>query len=84
VSAASFGKRQREKERRERAQAKAERRAERRASAGDEVPEPHEPADEAVVLVELEALHARFDAGDIDFDDFTEAKQQLTERLRIT
>jgi hypothetical protein len=86
MSQASFAKRQREKERRERAAAKAERRADRQAAAGQADPDeaaPLSPAAEASLLASLADLHARFEAGEIEFDDFVEAKEQITERLSV-
>ena len=84
MSQASFAKRQREKERREKAEAKAVRRAERAAtSSTEERPPPLPAADEDALLTQLAALHARFDEGDMDFEDFAAAKQQITERLQV-
>lgn len=82
MSQASFAKRQREKERRERAAAKAERRAERAAAAAER-PEAETlpPATEEALLAALADLHARFEAGDIEFEEFAEAKEQITEKL---
>ena len=82
MSQARFQKQQREKAQREKAAAKLERRAARRA-AGDDADAPVAAEDESAVLAELGALHARFDAGEIEFDEFAEAKEQLLERLRI-
>ena len=83
MSQASFAKRQREKERREKAEAKAVRRAERQATPAEERPPPLPAADEDALLTQLAALHARFDEGDMDFEDFAAAKQQITERLQV-
>ena len=82
MSQARFQKQQREKARREKAAAKWARRQERRSDR-DDAP-PSTPAyDEADVLTELAALHARFDAGEIQFDDFVTAKEELTQRLDV-
>jgi hypothetical protein len=80
VSQARFQKQQREKARREKAAAKWERRQARSSQRDDAAPAA--PAfDEAEVLTELAALHARFDAGEIPFEDFLTAKEELTQRL---
>lgn len=84
MSQASFAKRQREKARREKAAMKAERRQERAAaSTPDEDAPPRPPVDEDALLAELAALHARFDDGDIEFEDFAAAKQDITEKLQV-
>jgi hypothetical protein len=82
VSQARFQKQQREKARREKAAAKWARR-QARADEREQVP-PSPPAfDESEVLSELAALHARFEAGEIPFEDFVTAKEELTQRLSI-
>jgi hypothetical protein len=80
MSQASFAKREREKARQEKNAAKAARRAERQAAA-EEAPVPTPPVDEGALLAELASLHARFDDGDIEFDDFVEQKEAITRRL---
>jgi hypothetical protein len=81
VSQARFQKQQREKARRERAAAKWAKRIER---SNAETPEPSEPPrDQAVVLSELAELHARFEAGQVSFEDFEVTKQTLTEQLDV-
>jgi hypothetical protein len=81
VSQARFQKQQREKTQRERAAAKWAKRMDRTNTP------PAEPAgpvrDQADVLADLAALHARFDAGDLSFDDFEAGKQQLIEQLDV-
>jgi hypothetical protein len=82
MNQARFQKQQREKARREKAAAKWERRRERReATTSDEA--PVEAIDEAAVLAELAALHERFDAGTISFDDFCNDKDLLISRLEV-
>jgi hypothetical protein len=81
MSQASFAKRQREKARQEKAAAKAERRAERQASAESADTPTQPPVEESALLEELAALHARYDNGDIDLEDFLAAKDDLTQRL---
>ena len=83
MSQASFAKRQREKERKEKAAAKAARRAERQASTDDEAAAPSPPVDEGALIAQLAALHAKFEDGDIDFEDFTAAKDEITQRLQV-
>ena len=81
MSQARFQKQQREKARAERAAAKWAKRAER---GNAEATEPCGPArDQADVLADLAALHARFDAGELEFEDFELSKQQLTEQLDV-
>ena len=82
MSQARFQKQQREKARREKAAAKFAKKAERREEESPPTPSLSD-ADQAAVLAELAALHARFDAGEIEFDDFTEAKDDLTRRLDV-
>jgi hypothetical protein len=82
VSQARFQKQQREKARREKAAAKFARREERR-NGREEAPSSTPPSEEAAVLTELAALHARFDAGEIPFEEFVAAKEALTQRLEI-
>jgi hypothetical protein len=83
VSPASAGKRQREKARKDRAQAKASRRLERRAATPDPVADPLPPVDEEALLAELAELHTRFEDGQLDYDDFAAAKDDVTRRLRV-
>jgi hypothetical protein len=81
VSQARFQKQQREKARRERAAAKWAKRAER---ANAETPEPVEPVrEQADVLAELATLHARFNAGEMTFEEFEVTKQQVTDQLDV-
>ena len=81
MSQARFQKQQREKARRERAAAKWAKRAER---AKADAPEPAEPVrEQADVLADLATLHARFDAGEMTFEDFEVTKQQMTDQLDI-
>jgi hypothetical protein len=81
VSQASFQKQQREKARRERAAAKFAKRVERNNKSE---PVPAAPSrDPAIVLEELAELHARFEAGDIVFEDFEVAKGVLTDELDV-
>ena len=81
MSQARFQKQQREKARRERAAAKWAKRVER---ANAEAPEPAAPVrEQADVLAELAALHARFEAGEMSFEEFEVMKQQVTDQLDV-
>jgi hypothetical protein len=80
VSQARIQKQQREKARRERAAGKWARRQERVSAP---VPDTGPTRDEATVLAELAALHERFAAGLIGFDDFEESKRELTAQLDV-
>lgn len=84
MSQASFAKRQREKARSEKAAEKAAKKAERRANAEAEAEEAGEapPVDEQALIGQLAKLHASFDDGDIDFESFMEAKEEITEKLQ--
>ena len=82
MSQARFQKLQREKARREKAAAKFARKEQRRSDAESaEAPTPEGGVTEASLLAELAALHERFANEELDFDDFTAAKDELTERL---
>lgn len=83
MSQASFQKRMREKARRERAQAKTARKQERRDSRSDGDEAPSGPVDETALLAELAALHARFAADEMTFEDFEEAKAALMAQLDV-
>ena len=83
MSQESFAKRQREKARKEKAAAKAERRAERVANAEDsDDVDPPSPGDEQSLLAELADLHTRFENDEIDFDDFSAAKEEVVQKLQ--
>lgn len=85
----TFEKRQRDKARRDKAAAKRAKkveRAEERAEAAADAPVPTESdgASDEQTLAALAALHAAFDAEEIDFDDFEERRSELLARLTIT
>jgi len=82
MNQARFQKQQREKARREKAEAKSVRREERR-NAPDEASPSTTPGDQTRILADLADLHARFEAGEIAYDDFVTAKEQLTQQLRV-
>jgi hypothetical protein len=81
VSQADFAKRQRERARREKNAAKSAKKEERRSSRDAASTEEGVVVDEGAILAELAALHARFDAEEIDFETFAAAKEELTARL---
>jgi Gas vesicle protein G len=86
MSQARFQKRMREKARQDKARAKRQRKEDRTAAAeatadtdGDEEP----AAPQTAVLAELADLHQRFDADDIDFDEFEQRKHELLAQLDV-
>ena len=82
MSQARFQKQQREKARREKAAAKWARREQRREQR--DAPSEAAPADpQDVVIRELAALHERFDAGELELEDFLASRDDLTQRLVI-
>lgn len=81
MSQARFQKQQREKAQRERAAAKWAKRMDRNNAPPAEPPQT--VRDEAEVLADLAALHARFDTGELSLDDFEAAKQHLIEQLDV-
>lgn len=83
MSQASFQKQQRERARKEKAALKAARKEERRAEAGAEEGAPTPEVDQAKVLESLAALHARFEADEMTFEDFEAARDELTARLSV-
>jgi len=84
MSQASFQKQQREKARRERTAAKEAKRVERgAASAAEPLEPPASQSDQSAVLTDLAVLHERFESGDITFDDFEVAKQELVAQLDV-
>lgn len=80
----SFGKLQRDRDK----QAKAAAKRARRQQGTDEQPEaPPAPASGGapteVVLERLAEVHRQFDAGEISYDQFEEAKADLLGRLSV-
>jgi hypothetical protein len=77
------GKRQREVEKAAKAKAKRERRQQPKAeSQATLLDAPAAPAPEAV-LDRLAELHRRFEAAEITFDDYDEAKAALLRQLSV-
>ena len=83
MNQARFQKQQREKARREKTAAKQARLEERRSGQNAEATAPPDAADQDAVLAELAELHRRFNEDEIDFEDFSAAKDELTARLDI-
>ena len=81
MSQADFAKRQRERAKKEKMAAKSAKKEERRSTRDASGTGEGEPVDEGAVLAELAALHARFEAEEIDFETFAAAKDELTARL---
>jgi hypothetical protein len=77
----TFGKLQRERDKK----AKALEKAERRAARQEERPQETvvKAADQDAVLAALAELHERFDAGAVAIDEFEERRDELTSRLRV-
>ena len=82
-SGPTAGKRQREADKAAKAKAKRERRQQPKAEdAGTPPPAPiGQPS--AVVLERLADLHHQFEAAEISFDDYDEAKAALLRQLNI-
>ncbi|MFZ0664501.1 MAG: hypothetical protein WAM97_02015 [Acidimicrobiales bacterium] len=84
-SRSTFGKMQREQEKRSRARAKQEKRFARK----DEQPEDEEGGeavateDQASILEALARLHEDFAEGRISFDFFEERQEQLRSSIRV-
>jgi len=82
-SGSTSGKRQREADKAAKARAKRERRQQLKAEGpGTDVDVPAgQPA--AVVLERLADLHRQFEAAEISFDDYDEAKGAILRQLRV-
>jgi ATPase subunit of ABC transporter with duplicated ATPase domains len=81
---ATFGKLQRERDKKAKAAAKRERRAAR--GDAEDAPEEEVPVkehDEARVLAALESLHKSYDEGNLSIDEFEARREELTSRIRI-
>jgi hypothetical protein len=81
----TFGKLERDRNKKAKAAAKREKRL-AGAEEGDEIEETTHAGDDIPtdeLLRRIEELHKRFDAGDISYDDFEETKADLMSRLSI-
>jgi hypothetical protein len=76
----SFGKRQRERDKKAKAAAKAERKAERTEQFGTELVDA---ADQASIIEALDRLHHDFDEGRISTDDFETRREELLNKLTV-
>jgi hypothetical protein len=79
----TFGKLQRERDKKEKAQLKAERRAARQESKDEEQPAQPAAGDQDALLDALADLHRRFEDKQISIDEFEERREQLTSRLVV-
>jgi hypothetical protein len=80
----TFGKLQRERDKKEKALIKAERKAARLENKGEDDGEVQTAAvDQDAILDALADLHRRFEDGGISIDDFEERREQLTSRLVV-
>ena len=78
----TFGKLQRERDKKEKALIKAERKAARLENKGEgEVQSA--AVDQDAILDALADLHRRFEDGGMSIDDFEERREQLTSRLVV-
>jgi hypothetical protein len=85
ASKQSFGKYQRERDKRAKAQAKQAQRAVQREERARRGPaEPEAPAeDQAALLDEFARLHEEFSAGRLPAEEFEERVTDLRSRLRV-
>ena len=78
----TFGKLQRERDKKEKALIKAERKAARLENK-DEGPVQTAAVDQDAILDALADLHRRFEDGGMSIDEFEERREQLTSRLVV-
>lgn len=79
----TFAKREREREREAKARAKEERRVQRAEEKANDTSEAPAPTDQSGILRALDELHAAYERGEMDLDDFTTRREELTSRLRV-
>jgi hypothetical protein len=79
----TFGKLQRERDKKEKAVLKAERKAARLENKGESSEPTPAAGDQDALLDALADLHRRFEDGDISIDEFEERREQLTSRLVV-
>lgn len=81
---ATFGKLQRERDKKAKAAAKRERRISRGDEAADEATDDALPEqDQARILAALASLHRSYDEGNLSMDEFELRRDELTSRIRI-
>jgi len=78
----TFGKLQRERDKKEKALIKAEKKAARLENK-DEGPAQAAAVDQDAILDALADLHRRFEDGGMSIDEFEERREQLTSRLVV-
>ena len=77
----TYGKRQREQEKREKAQAKVERKVARQTTDPDEPDQEPVEASESELIEALAGLHGAYEAGDVALDDFEERRDHIRAQL---
>jgi len=82
-SRSTFGKMQREQEKRSRAKEKAERREERRNAEPEESTGPTQQVDQSKILMELAKIHEDLAEGRLSLEDFEIRQEELRELLMI-
>jgi hypothetical protein len=82
-SRSTFGKMQREQDKRTRAKEKAERREERRNAEPEAPTEPAQQVDQSKVLLELAKIHEDLAEGRLSLEDFEVRQEELRELLMI-
>ena len=79
----TFGKLQRERDKKAKALEKAEKKAARVEEQADAEPEVQPATDQGAILEALAELHQRFEDGAVSIDDFEERRDALTSRLSV-
>jgi hypothetical protein len=79
----TFGKLQRERDKKAKAIEKAEKKAARVEEQADAEPEVQPATDQQAILEALAELHQRFEDGAVSIDDFEERRDQLTSKLSV-
>jgi hypothetical protein len=80
---ATFGKLQRERDKKAKAAAKRERRTTRVDVEDVTVTSRLDEHDEAKILAALASLHRSFDEGNLSIDEFELRREELTSRIRV-
>ena len=79
----TFGKLQRERDKKEKALIKAEKKAARLENKGEDDNTQTAAVDQDALLDALADLHRRFEDGGMSIDEFEERREQLTSRLVV-
>ncbi len=79
----TFGKLQRERDKKAKLEDKRERRAARTEEGRDPSPEDGRQYDESEVLAALATLHRSYAEGNLAPDDFESGRAELSNRLRV-